>query len=220
MSASQTKLLRGALIVVPPQGGMPVVVVFQYNPVNLRRKLTPQMIGGDAQSRASSMTYTGAPVETIDVEIEVDATDQPGQGGDLGNGPAGISPQLAAIEVVLAPTTDRVQQNLDLLNNDGTLEIGPYVAPLILFVWGEKRIVPVKITAYTVTEDGFDWKLNPIRASITLSMQVLSYSDVMDSDPAYKHFVTYQKAKEALAKQGYASSVKDVIGVDATRFIS
>jgi hypothetical protein len=191
------KIVHGALVVSGAQGGT-TVVTFQYNPVNLRRKLAPQMIGGDAQGRSSPMTYTGAPVETIDVDIEIDAADQIPHGSF---GPDGIAPQLAAIETVLYPPSAQVKQNQALLDQ-GTLEIGPYVAPSVLFVWGEKRVVPVKIVSYSVTEDSFDSTLNPIRASISLSMQVLSYSDLPPGDPLYERFMTYQIAKEQLAEQG------------------
>lgn len=205
------RTLRGALVVMPP-GGTPRVVVFQYNPTSIRRKLAPQMVGGDAQSRSSPMAYTGAPVETIEADIEVDAADQ---GAFAGNAPAGsgIAPELAAIEVVLYPATSRVTQSQALLDA-GTLEIGPYVAPTTLFVWGSSRVVPVKITGYSVTEEAFDAGLDPIRASVSLSMQVLSYSDVGPDDPAYPLYMAYQAAKESLARQGSSggASVADLIG--------
>jgi hypothetical protein len=89
------------------------------------------------------------------------------------------------------------------------------VAPTTLFVWGSSRVVPVKITSYSVTEEAFDAELNPIRASVSLSMQVLSYSDVGPGEPAYPLFMAYQAAKERLAAQGSTggASVADVLGV-------
>ena len=47
-------------------------------------------------------------------------------------------------------------------------------APLTLFVWSKSRIVPVKITEFSVTEEMFDSNLNPIRARISLGLRVLT----------------------------------------------
>ncbi len=204
------RTLRGALVVMAAGSSSAQVIVFQYNPANLRRRLAPQMIGGEGQSRSSPMTYTGAPTETIDADVEVDAGDQDAFAA-AASGSAGIGPQLAALEVVLYPPTSQVSSAQSMLDY-GTLEIGPYVAPTTLFVWGSRRVVPVKITSYSVTEDAFDGELNPIRASIQLSMQVLSYSDVAPTDPSYPLYMAYQAAKEALAAQGSTGR-----GVDGRR---
>jgi hypothetical protein len=214
------RTLRGALVVMGSSGGAAKVVVFQYNPANIRRKLEPQMIGGESQSRSSPMTYTGAPRETIDADIEVDAADQDAF-ATASSTSSGIAPQLAAIEVVLYPSSSSVTTSQALLDA-GTLEIGPYVAPTTLFVWGSHRIVPVKIVSYSVTEDAFDTELNPIRASIQLSMQVLSYSDVPSNDPAYPLFMAYQAAKESLAAKGSSSgdSLGDILGVNTSTWSS
>jgi hypothetical protein len=220
MSGTSRRTLRGALVVMAPSSSSPKVIVFQYNPTNLRRTLAPQMVGGDAQSRSSPLSYTGAPVETIAAEIEVDAADQEAFAGAAPSS-SGIAPELAAIEVVLYPPSASVTQSQALLDA-GTLEIGPYVAPTTLFVWGSSRVVPVKITGYSVTEEAFDAELNPIRASISLSMQVLSYSDVGPEDQAYSLFMAYQAAKESLAAQGSTggSEVADVIGVSPSTYSS
>jgi hypothetical protein len=214
------RTLRGALVVMAAGSASPRVIVFQYNPTNLRRKLAPQMVGGDAQGRSSPLSYTGAPTETIDADVEVDAADQDTFDAAASSS-SGIAPQLAAIEVVLYPPSSQVTTNQALLDA-GTLEIGPYVVPTTLFVWGSQRVVPVKIVTYAVTEDAFDGDLNPIRATLQLSMQVLSYSDVGPSDPAYPLFMAYQAAKESLAAKGSTagSSVADVLGVTPSALTS
>ena len=50
--------------------------------------------------------------------------------------------------------------------------------PLTLFVWSKNRIVPVRITDFSITEEAFDTVLNPIRAKISLGMRVLSVDDL------------------------------------------
>ena len=47
-------------------------------------------------------------------------------------------------------------------------------SPLTLFVWSARRILPVRITEYSVTEEAFDPALNPIRAKVSLGIRVLS----------------------------------------------
>jgi hypothetical protein len=214
------RTLKGALLVVSKTIPIPRVVVFQYNPANLRRRLAPQLMGGDAQGRSSVIMYTGAPTETIDVDVEVDAADQDSFAA-AASGSLGLQPQLAAIEIMLYPGSVMVALNTALLAA-GTIEIGPYPAPTVLFVWGTQRIVPVKITSYSVTEEAFDAELNPIRASISLSMQVLSYSDVSPDDPAFPLFMAYQVTKEGQAASGYAGamvdSIRNIIGITPSSY--
>lgn len=214
------RTLRGALVIMGASGASPKVIVFQYNPSSIRRKLVPQMVGGEAQSRSSPMAYTGAPIETIDADVELDAGDQDAF-ATAASASAGIAPQLAALEIVLYPSSTSVTASQALLAA-GTLEIGPFVVPTTLFVWGSSRVVPVKIVGYAVTEEAFDGNLNPIRASVSLSMQVLSYSDVTSADPAYPLFMAYQAAKEALAARGSSdgASLADVLGVNPSTFSS
>jgi len=47
-------------------------------------------------------------------------------------------------------------------------------------------------------------------------MQVLSYSDVMPSDPAYSLFMAYQSTKEQEASGGFSSASQNVLGVNPT----
>ncbi len=53
-----------------------------------------------------------------------------------------------------------------------TVPIG--LAPTVLFVWGPERIVPVRVTALTITEKLYDVRLNPIHAEATLTLDVLT----------------------------------------------
>jgi hypothetical protein len=80
----------------------------------------------------------------------------------------------------------------------GNIEIIPPEAPLTLFVWGPARVVPVRLTSFSITEEAFDTLLNPIRAKVDLSLYVLSYADLKVSHPGYRIFQVHQKAKEAL----------------------
>ncbi len=92
-------------------------------------------------------------------------------------------------------------------------------APRTLFVWGPNRVLPVRLQGYEVTEELFDTALNPLRATATLNLRVLSYSDVPPSDPDYHQFLSYQQELERLAPLAQTSmrSARSVIGVDPTQ---
>ena len=88
----------------------------------------------------------------------------------------------------------------------GTLEIAPVTAPLTLFVWGKKRIVPVRITDFGIVEEAFDQNLNPIRAKVSLGLRVLSVNDLDFSSFGGSLFMSYQQQKERLAQLNPAGS--------------
>ena len=74
------------------------------------------------------------------------------------------------------------------------------IAPLTLFVWSATRIVPVRITDLSITEEAFDPTLNPLRAKVSLGLRVLSIDDLFFSDKGGSLYMAYQRQKEALAK--------------------
>ena len=145
----------------------------------------------------------------------IDATDQL-EAGDQQAVSMGIYPQLTALEMLLYPQSQQVTQNNQLLSQ-GNIEIGPYVAPLTLFIWGGNRVLPVLLTGLSSREELFDNHLNPIRATVTLNMRALSYSDLDSSHKGYHLFLAYQQAKEVMARKGLASDPSKAIGVNVNR---
>jgi hypothetical protein len=129
--------------------------------------------------------------------VEVDAADGL-QTGNPVTASAGIAPQLAALEMLLYPSSVLVIANTALLLA-GTIEILPPEGPLTVLVWGPGRAVPVRIESLTITEQAFDTRLSPIRASVELSVQVLSYNDLPATDPGYALFLAHQVIKETMA---------------------
>ena len=85
--------------------------------------------------------------------------------------------------------------------SSGTLEIAPMLAPLAMFVWGKNRIVPVKVTDFSITEEAFDPSLNPIRAKVSLGLRVMSIDDLGFSTKGGSLFMAYLQSKEQLAKK-------------------
>lgn len=202
------RLLKGAIVAIDPNNPLASVTVFQYNPHTLTRRLEPQTVGGE--NRAEPLRIKGAPVETIDVEIEIDAADQLERGG-FSASMMGIYPQLSALEMLVYPKTKQVIANEALLKQ-GTIEIVPPEAPLTLFVWGPARVLPVQIKSFSITEEVHDTKLNPLQAKVSLSMRVLSYNDLPSDHAGHKIFLAHQVAKEVMATVGSVGNLGSVVG--------
>lgn len=207
------RLLKGALVSFDLFNPVPSVLVFQYNPNTLTRSLEPQVLEGEG---GEAMRFTGAPTETIKLDMEIDATDQL-EKADAKTVAHGIYPQLAALEMLLYPRSAQVILNTVLMNI-GTLEILPSTAPLTLFIWGAKRILPVRLTEFSVTEDAHSPSLNPIRAKVSLGLRVLSYSDLTFDNPGWSLFMAHQIVKETMAVIGSVSNLDAVLGGNANIF--
>jgi len=206
------KLLKGAIVAMDPNQPRPSTILFQYNPEHMQRSLQPQTLGGDGGQQLETLRYTGAPVETLTVEITIHAADQLEQ-GDPTAASFGIHPQLTALEILAYPQSQQVVQN-GRLAEQGAIEIGPYNAPLTIFVWGRSRVMPVTLTGFTIQEQLFGTQLNPLQATVSLSMRTLSYSDLDRSHRGYHLFLAYQQAKESLARNWISGNASAVTGVD------
>ena len=192
------QMLKGAIVAIDPDTAKPATILFQYNPEGVRRSLTPQVMGGEGGQQLETLRYTGAPQETISVEITLHAANDLEKGSPTAIA-SGIHPQLAALEVLTYPSSQQVVDN-SRLAGQGAIEIGPYRAPLTLFVWGRNRVMPVLLTSLSVQEQLFDNTLNPIQATVTLEMRTLSYSDLNASHKGYHLFLAYQQDKETMSK--------------------
>jgi hypothetical protein len=207
------RVLKGALVGFDPLRPIPKVIVFQYNPDTLTRTLKPRSAGGEG-ARSEAQRLAGAPEETIKVDVEIDATDQLEKVDGVATA-LGIYPQLSALETLVYPPSSLVITNTALLAA-GTIEIVPPTAPLTLFIWGVQRILPVRITEFSITEEAHDPALNPIRAKAGLGLRVLSYNDLSVTDPAYYMFLAHQVVKEAMGVVGSVSSLAAVAGSDVS----
>jgi hypothetical protein len=76
-----------------------------------------------------------------------------------------------------------------------------------LFVWGTKRVVPVRITDLSITEESFDPNLNPIRAKVNLGLRVLSVDDFPFDHKGNGFYMLYHQQKEALAAANQAGGL-------------
>jgi hypothetical protein len=201
------RLLKGAIVGLDPANPVASIIVFQYNPDTMTRKLEPRTMGVQEGDRSEALRLTGPPRETITLSMEVDASDQLELGEPVAVA-SGVNPPLAALEMLLYPKSSTVIANA-VLAQMGNIEIIPPEAPMILFVWGPTRVLPVRITSFSITEEAFDTALNPIRAKVDLTLYVLSYADLKQTHPGYNLFMAYQIAKEVMAITNVSGSIQN-----------
>jgi len=205
------KTLRGGLVRIDPNARTLIdVVVFQYNPDTLTRTLQPRAIGGEPGDRLEVLRLVGPPHETIKFDAEIDATDQLENPTDSANLPVvtqGLLPALAILERLVTPTVDELK-NTDKLFDSGMLEVSPMEAPLVLLVWGVKRVVPVLVSSLTFTEEAFDPKLQPIRVKASIECKVLTSSDLPNQHIGFNLYIAYRQAVEQLATKVTSTDVR------------
>jgi len=199
---NKPKILRGAFV----EFGLslpPLVVVFQFNPLQLtrNRSLTfavptpPPPPPGSAVSTSQAQTRTlrqfhgqfsnlldlqkqqlvTVQEQSINFDIRLDATDKLNE-GDTITEQFGIAPQIATLEQMVYPKDESLLGAIvsALLGKPKgfsfTRGANP---PLILFIFGRKRVLPVNINSLNITETEFATDLNPIRASVAVNLTVI-----------------------------------------------
>ena len=202
------RLFKGAIIGMDPLNPLASVIIFQYNPETMSRQVEARTTGGEEGARGEAFRLSGPPKETISLSVEIDATDQLEQVNPVAVA-SGVYPTLSALEMLLYPKSRAVLKNIALAQA-GNIEIIPPEAPITLFVWGPQRVVPVRLTSFSITEEAYDTLLNPIRAKADLSLQVLSYHDLKLTNAGHSIFIAHQIAKEALATANVFNSLENV----------
>jgi hypothetical protein len=199
------RLIRGGLVLLDnTTGAVQRIIALQYNPDTLTRSFQIKGVGGESGDHLEALRLKGPPIETIKVEAEIDATDQL-ETGDALTVANGLHPRLAALETIIYPTSAHLLAN-NMAASGGSLEIIPEQGPLTLFVFGQQRIVPVRISELSITEESFDPALNPIRAKVSLGMRVLTIDDMGFDGKGGGLFMTYLQAKERLSTRATAGS--------------
>jgi hypothetical protein len=200
------------IVLLDPASFVPKsTIILQYTPDQLSRTLAVQAVTGDTGDRTEPLRLKGPPTETFKLEAELDATDQleAGETGSLAV-QLGIFPQLASLESLITPSVQQISAT-DTLLGQGAVEVAPMEAPFALFVWSSQRIVPVRLTELTITEEAFDVDLNPIRARVSLGMRVLSVNDLSYAHPGTKYYLNYLRSKELMAMKLAGSPVAQAL---------
>lgn len=116
--------------------------------------------------------------ETISFDLRLDATD------DLNDGDAiteqfGILPRLATLELMMFPKEESLLgQLLEIKSESGFSFTDRKKPPLVLFIWGRTRVLPVNIDSMSITETEFGTDLHPIRATVSVSLTVIEGKSV------------------------------------------
>jgi hypothetical protein len=220
-------LLRGALIEYSGDflGPIPNLVVFQFNPEQIARTITiPQSRARTPHeyARPREGSATGVPpTESFTITAHFSAADDLGKGGAVSAIPRvfGIGPQLAALEKMVypaGPLTGAIGQALDAIGNalkgGGKKKSGRNVpresVPRILFIWGLTRVLPVKVKSLTITEQKFDFLLNPVQAEVAIGLDINNLAKT-STDKIGKGALLYsQVAKDAQSILNLAKSVE------------
>jgi hypothetical protein len=201
------RLLKGALIGVDPFNPLASVIVFQYNPDTLSRRLEARAKGAEGE-RGEAYRLSGPPKETITLTIEIDASDQLADANPIAVA-TGVSPTLAALEMLIYPKSALMIANT-IIAATGGIEIIPAEGPMVLFVWGPTRVLPVRIGGMTITEEAYDQLLNPIRAKVELTLNVLSTNDLKLLSPGNALFMVHHIAKELMATSNVFNSAQNL----------
>ncbi|MEM9488962.1 MAG: hypothetical protein AAGC55_07455 [Myxococcota bacterium] len=202
--SNSPRLHKGAIVSIASNEPTPTVVAFQYNPETMKRTFSPKKATADS-SKEEQQRIDEPPAETITLKAEFDATD----GIEVGDPIAvsmGVYPQLSALEILMYPPLECVTDN-DALITLGNIEIIPPRGPLILFVWGANRVLPVQLDSLSIDEKAYDERLNPIQAEVDLTLRVLSHSELPMSDAARFISLSHQSIKQAMGLVGTANSI-------------
>ena len=171
--------MKGVLVELMPAFGvsMPSIIAFQFNPETLRHSWTQAM---PAKGGSNPLAVQGMPGETFSFSLAMDATDQIALGMTDPQGADavlnGIYSRISALEMLMFPVKpDHMTGGVPA----GVRRTVPASqVPAVLFVWGEGRILPVRVTSLTITEKLFDEKLNPTHAEAQIELRVLTPTEL------------------------------------------
>lgn len=176
-------LLKGALVVFRKGSAIPSVIIFQYNPERMSRRLESQAPEADRARSAGDTQRALPPVERFSLTIELDAADHLEEAEPV-TAATGLHPQLAELELLLYPSSITMIAN-QVRALVGSASITPLEVRIVLFVYGPARVVPVRVTGLSVTEQAFDPALNPINASVDLELRSMTEKELKEAGPPF-----------------------------------
>jgi hypothetical protein len=189
--------LKGALISFTPSfiGAAPNVIVFQFNPETITHTWTAA--AREAPSGGDPLAVKGVPGETFGFTLAVDAKDMIADGNATTTALAitsGVYPRLSALEMLQYPINPSGGAGLvggvsasfnasgisvTAAGSSDSQNVPQSQVPTVLFVWGPHRILPVRVTALTITERLYDPLLNPTHAEAQITLRVLTPDELV-----------------------------------------
>jgi hypothetical protein len=209
--------LKGAFINIGAGllGGLPSIVVFQFNPERVTRTPTaaqpPTTCTG---GQSDSTLQVCKPPERISFQLRVDATDQLAESNPLAAS-SGVLPTLSALELLMVPKSSLTLNLASLVglggggSKDNPYTFPPFQTPMVLFFWGPFRILPVFVTSMTIEETLYNTVLVPVRAEVSVDLQVLTDNQIDPSMTLARGAYDYsQGVKEVMAALNLANAVE------------
>jgi len=201
-------------------GKLPNIIVFQFNPDQITR--TPKLVQPPPPDTGAGQRNTeeqpGKPSESISFTLKLDASDQLAAGNPTAAA-SGILPTLSALELLMIPTASLTIDLFSLAGISGPAPHPPDKLPIVLFFWGPLRILPVNVTSLTITEMLYDTLLNPVRAEVSVNLEVLTPDQIGPGNAlahgAYDYTLGVKQVMAALNLSNAAE-----IGVSAGRSFS
>jgi len=212
-------LLRGALIEYGSDfmGPIPNVVIFQFNPETLTR--TVQIPSRPTSGTQRETTQAGeASVEKITLKASFSAADEFGDNKALAR-LFGVGTRLAALEKMVYPSNDllaAIGKALGIGSNplggsDPRQPIPREKFPRILFIWGVYRVLPVVLESMSITEQQYDFLLNPVQAEVSITLAVNANDKCSDDEVAKGAMLYSNMAKDAQAMANLANTASQII---------
>ncbi len=227
--------LKGGLIEFTETFPLPIpnVIIFQYNPETMTHGWTPATTSPSTPGQSSNpLAITGQPQEQFSFTLAMDSNDTIADGNAVVAGLAevsGLYTRLAALEMLLFPTAPpgggligSVTAALGIgggSSSNPTQQVPAAQLPTVLFVWGPGRIVPVRVTALSITEKLYDATLlNPIHVEAQITLKVLTQDELKYVDGplgtlANMAYSYSQGLREALAIANIANAVTSIVGM-------
>src|SRR5581483_7941947 len=148
---------------------------FQYNPETVRRTIEPNLVGGKPGTRSQTVRFAGAAAETLTLDCRFSSSGGT-DSGDTTIAANGIAPTLAALSLLAYPAVSDVLAAQSALGQ-GRVDVIPPAADELLLVFGS-RVAPCQIESFSVTEELYDNELVPVLATVTMTLRLVTYSDV------------------------------------------
>jgi len=229
--------MKGGLIEFTETFPIPIpnVIIFQYNPETMTHAWTPATTGGapaPGQAASNPLAISGQPTESFAFTLAMDSNDTIADGNAVVAGIAelsGVYSRLAALEMLLFPTAapgsgliGSISSALGLGGSSSpspTQQVPAAQIPTVLFVWGPGRIVPVRVSALSITEKLYDSDLlNPTHVEAQITLKVLTQDELKYVDGPLGSLANtassyMQTLREALALANLANAVTSLVGM-------
>ena len=222
------RLAKGALVQINEQTGFPIpnIIPFQYNPATVSRSFQlakPDPADDTGRGLTAPTAQPFDPEESFSLTLELDATDELAEEKPLAVA-FGVSARIASIEGLVYAGEGPLGEAAAAVAAAIGLNTPRRTVPIVFFVFGPGRIIPVRIQTLTIEEELFDPNLFPIQAKVNISMRMLRPSEFqcqvtppafppVSSVLAMAAYTVYRTERQALAIANVSNVVDAIRGL-------